>query len=241
MVGAAIQGRFVGLRLGDELWLRKNRPVHIVGVFAEGGSAADSEVWVGLNTAQAAFGREGVVSSVRVRLKAGTFDSFHRAVAADRQLSVEVLRESDYYQKQSQATSMLIGTLGALISIFFSAGAVLAAMITMQASVANRRRELGTLRALGFSRLQVILAVLLEGLTLAVVGGVAGAVCSLGLSAVKLSLLNSTTWSEMIFSFEPTPGILIGSVLLAAIMGLFGALLPAVQAARVSPIDAMRA
>ena len=124
--------------------------------------------------------------------------------------------------------------------VFFSFGAMIGAMITMYGAVSNRQREVGTLRALGFSRLTILSSFLIESVVLALLGGLCGAVASLAMGFVKLSMMNQSTWSEMVFSFDPSVGIVLGSVLCGGLMGVFGGLLPAVRAARVSPIAAMR-
>jgi putative ABC transport system permease protein len=240
-VGAGIRGRFTGLELGQSFEIKKNRPVKVVGVFADEGSSFESEIWADLHTARTAFGREGYVSSVRVRLdSASKFDAFKALVEQDRQLGLNVQRESDYYAKQSEMTSDFLTIMGTLIAILFSIGAMIGATITMNAQVANRQREIGTLRALGFSRRSILTSFLLESLTLAIVGGGIGAVAALGLKFVKITMLNAGTWSEIVFSFEPTPNILVRAMVLAGVMGIFGGFLPAIRAARVSPIEAMR-
>lgn len=241
MVGRALRGRFEGVDLGQSFLLRKNRPVHVVGVFAAEASSFESEVWTDLHTLQAAFARDGLVSSTRVRLtSASKFDSFRAAVEENRQLGLSVVREGEYYEKQSQGTSKFIRVLGIIVAVFFSIGAMLGAMITMHASVANRQREIGTLRALGFSKASVVFSVLFEGVLLALGGGLVGALASLALGMVKFSILNFASWSEMVFSFEPTAPIVGGAMLFAACMGLLGSVLPAWRAAGQSPITAMR-
>ncbi len=241
IVGKAIYQRFKGLTLGGTFELRKNRPVKVVGVFEDGGSSFESEVWADLFTVRAAFGREGSVSSVRVKLTSPSkFDAFEASVEQDRQLGLEAIRESDYYEKQSEGTSIFIKAMGVLIAVFFSIGAMIGATITMNASIANRQREIGTLRALGFSKLSILTSFLLEAVFLAGLGGVAGVVASLGMRFVRFSTVNFASWSEVVFTFEPTPGILITSVVVAGVMGLLGGFFPAVRAARMSPLKAMR-
>lgn len=241
IVGKTIHGRFKGLNLGDAFELRKNRPVKVVGVFTDGGSSFESEVWADIHTVRAAFGREGSVSSVRARLvSASKYDALAGSLEQNRQLGVEVMRESEFYEKQSQGTRLFITGLGIFIAVLFSIGAMIGAMITMHGSIANRQREIGTLRALGFSRLSILTSFLIESMLLATLGGVLGVVASLGMGLVRFSIINFTSWSEMVFTFEPTPGIMGGSVLVAAIMGLIGGFIPALRAARMSPILAMR-
>jgi putative ABC transport system permease protein len=241
MVGARIRGRFRGTDLGQQLELKKNRNAKVVGVFTDAGSSHESEVWVDLDMLRSTFGREGSVSSVRVVLESeAAFDGFQAAVESDKRLGLMATRETKYYEKQSEGTSLFISVLGSVIAFFFSLGAMIGAMNTMYASIANRQREIGTLRALGFSRAAILVAFLIEGVLLSALGGIAGAVASLGMGFVKFSMLNFASWSEMVFSFEPTPQVLTTALVAALSMGFIGGLLPAVRAARVSPLAAMR-
>ncbi|WP_437524645.1 ABC transporter permease [Sorangium sp. So ce726] len=241
IVGKAIKGRFKGLSLGESFELRKNRPVKVVGVFEDGGSSSESEIWADLHTTRSAFGREGGVSAVRARLaSASKFDAFEASIEQNRTLGLEVMRESVYYEKQSEGTSMFIKVMGVLIAVFFSIGAMIGAMITMHSSIANRQREIGTLRALGFSRFSILVSFLIESVLLALAGGALGVLAALGMRFVRFSTVNFASWSEVVFTFEPTPGILLTSVAIAAVMGLLGGFFPALRAARISPIQAMR-
>ncbi|MFI5297788.1 MAG: ABC transporter permease [Polyangiales bacterium] len=242
MIGERLRGRFKGLDVDQSFDLRKNRPAHVVGVFSASGSSYESEVWVDLDTLRAAFGREAMVSSIRVQLESeGGYDAFKANVESDKSLGYLVMRDAEYFERQSEGTAKFITVLGALISVFFAIGAMIGAMITMYSAIANRQREIGTLRALGFSRTSVLTAFLLESVLLSLLGGVVGTVASLGMGFVKFSMLNLASWSEIVFSFDPTPAILLRAMVFAVVMGLFGGLFPAVQAARVSAIRAMRA
>jgi putative ABC transport system permease protein len=241
VVGSGIRGRFKGLELGQSFEIKKNRPVKVVGVFADDGSSFESEVWADIHTIRTAFGREGYVSSIRVRLDAASkFDAFKALVEQNRQLGFSVQREGDYYAKQSEMTADFLTIMGTMIAVLFSIGAMIGATITMNAQVAGRTREIGTLRALGFSRFSILFSFLLESVVLSVIGGAVGALASLGLGFIKVTLINFSSWSEIVWSFEPTPKILISSVLLAAFMGIIGGFLPAIRASRVSPVEAMR-
>lgn len=241
MIGSGLVGRFAGMRLGESFELKKNRTVRVVGIFDTGGSALDSEAWVDLETLRSSFGRGSTASSVVVQLeKATSFDGFENAVEHDKQLGLEVMRETDYYEKQSEGTSIFIKALGIVVTFFFSLGAMIGAMITMYAAVSQRSKEIGTLRALGFSRFSILVAFIFESFALAIVGGLVGALASLAMGFVKLSMMNFNTWQEMTFSFDASPSIIGTSVLIGGAMGFLGGLFPAIRAARLSPIQAMR-
>ncbi len=241
MVGRAISGRFKNLRLGDSFELRKNRPVKVVGVFEAGGTSFESEVWADLEILREAFGRRGVVSSVRVRLDSPSrFEGFEAAIESDKRLGLDAMPEREFYEKQSEGTTLFITAMGVLIAVFFSVGAMIGAMITMYAAVANRRREVGVLRALGFSRLNIVMSFLFESLLIAGIGGAVGAVASLAMGFVSFSMMNFATWSEIVFRFTPTPQIIGASLVFGGVMGVVGGFFPALRAASVSPIDAMR-
>ncbi len=241
VIGARIRGRFHGTDLGQTFDLRKNRPVTVVGVFSDDGSSYESEVWVDLDTMRASYGREGGVSSVRVKLDSNAaFDLFKEAMEGEKRYGYIALRETDYLERQSQGTSRFIGVMGTIISVFFAMGAMIGATITMYAAVANRQREIGTLRALGFSQASVLVSFLLEAVFLALLGGAVGTTLSLGMGFVHFSMINFASFSEMVFGFEPTPAIILSSLGLAVGMGLLGGFFPALRAARVSPVAAMR-
>ena len=241
MIGRQLRGRFPGLELEQSFELKKNRPVKVVGVFSDAGSSHESEVWGDLDLVRASFGRAGIVSGVRARLVgASSFDAFKQSVESDKNLGFEALRETEYLEKQSEGLRAFVTVLGSTIAFFFSVGAMIGAMITMYASIANRQREIGTLRALGFPRWQILLSFLIESVSLALLGGVVGAGAATSLKLVSFSMMNFATWSEMVFTFEPTPGILGAAMSFAGVMGLLGGFFPAVRAARTSPVVAMK-
>jgi len=241
LVGKGIAGNFQGMNLGGKFDLKKNRPVEVVGIFEAGGSSFESEVWANLDTARTSFGREGLVSSVTVRLEsAAKLDGFKATVSTDKQLQLETKRETTYYEEQSQGTALFIAGMGWVVSVFCAFGAMLGAMNTMFAAVAQRKREVGTLRALGFSKFAILFSFVVESTFLAVVGGLVGLAASLLLSFARISMMNFSTWQEVSFSFAPTPPLLIGSLVAGALMGIVGGFLPALKAAGISPIEAMR-
>lgn len=241
VIGSALQGRFRGMEVGQSFELKKNRPVNVVGVFDSGGSGMESEIWSDVETLKSTFGREGVVSSVLVQLETDAkYDAFAAAIEHDKQLGLQVYREDAYYEKQSEGTSIFISALGIAVAFFFSLGAMIGAMITMYSAVANRRREIGTLRALGFGKFSIMSSFLLESVMLALIGGGFGALASCAMGFVHFSVLNFQSWSEMVFRFQPTPGIVLGSLIFAGVMGVAGGLFPAVRAARLPLIKALK-
>lgn len=241
VIGAKLNHQFKGLEVGKSFELKKNLNMKVVGVFAAEGSSQESEIWCDVDIVRSAFGRDGYVSSITVELESPSkFDAFRNTMERDRQLGLQALAEPVYYEKQSEGTAMLVTTLGSAIVFFFSVGAIIGAMITMYAAVAHRRREVGTLRALGFSRFTILSSFLLEAVVLALIGGGAGALASLAMGLVKFSMMNFASWSEITFTFDPSPKILINAVLLGGAMGVLGGLLPAIRAANTSPVEAMR-
>jgi putative ABC transport system permease protein len=210
-------------------------------VFEAGGSSFESEVWADVDTARSSFGREGLASSVTVRLESPSkFEAFKTTMESDKQLGLQALTEKKYYEKQSQGTAIFITIMGIVIVFFLSMGAMIGALITMQAAVAQRQREIGTLRALGFSRFSILTSFLLESGLLAAAGGAVGVAAALALSVVKISMMNFATWQEVTFSFDPNPGVIATALISGALMGVLGGFFPALRAARISPIEAMR-
>lgn len=241
IIGQRLRGKFAGLDIGGSFELKKNLKVQVVGVFEAEGSSFESEVWCDVQIIRSSFGREGMLSAVTVELTSPTkFDAFRSAMESDKQLGLKAERETVYYEKQSEGTATLVTFLGGAIVFFFSIGAIIGAMITMYAAVSHRKREVGTLRALGFSRITILSSFLFESVLLALIGGAVGALASLAMGLVKFSMMNFNSWSEVTFSFDPSLPILVSSVVVGAMMGVFGGLMPALRAARTSPVEAMR-
>jgi len=171
----------------------------------------------------------------------GRFDRFKADVDADPRLAGEMKPEQTFYSDQSRALSTFINVLGLTLSIIFSIGATIGAMITMYASVANRVHEIGTLRALGFRRGAVLRAFLVESLLMGLAGGVNGLAFASFMQLASFSTVNFQTFADLSFRFVLTPGIAVKSLLFALAMGLAGGFLPAVRAARLNIVDALRA
>ena len=240
VVGAAIARGFEGVRVGERLHFAQ-RDWRIVGVFDGGGSGFDSEIWGDADQLMQAF-RRIAYSSVTFRLRdAGDFDSLRADVDGDPRLSNEVKRERVFYSDQSKALSTFITVLGLTLTAVFSIGAMLGAMITMYASVSNRVGEIGTLRALGFRRASVLGAFLVESLLLGLVGGLCGLACASLMQFASFSTTNFQTFADLSFKFLLTPSIVAQTLVFSLAMGFLGGFLPALRAARLEIVDALRA
>jgi putative ABC transport system permease protein len=241
IVGSAIAGRFKGLSEGQSIDLKRNRPVNVVGVFSAAGSSYESEVWGDLDYIRNSLGRQAIVSSARVRLNSPSdYDAYREIIENDPRFSMKVARESDYFAKQAESTATFLNLAGLIMAILFSLAAMLGAAITMNGAVAHRTREIGTLRAIGFSRRAILTSFLIEAIVLALVGGVIGSVLVLLLSFVSFPIINFQTFSEIVFSFRATPAVFVKALVFSGVMGLIGGLIPAIRASRVSPVEAMR-
>jgi putative ABC transport system permease protein len=240
IVGSNIARRFGNTRTGGRLRFAQ-REWTVVGIFDAGGSGFDSEIWGDVDQLMQSF-RRTVYSSMVVRLAdAGLYDRFKAEIDGDPRLANQVKREQEFYSDQSRALSKFINILGMTLSVIFSIGATIGAMITMYASVANRVAEIGTLRALGFKRGSILWAFLAESLLLGLIGGVIGLALASLMQFASFSTVNFQTFADLSFRFTLTPGIVVRTVLFALAMGLAGGFLPAVRAARLNIVDALRA
>lgn len=241
IVGAGAAKEFAGLEVGGTLKVG-SADWPVVGVFTTGGGVAESEVWTDAKVLQQAYHRGDSFQSVTVRLaSAGAFQEFKDALTANPQLSVKVQRQSDHYAEQSEMITRLITTLGYLIAFLMAIGAVFGALNTMYSAVASRTREIATLRALGFGRTAVIVALLAESLVLALVGGaIGGGAAYLAFNNLHAATMNWQSFSQVTFAFAVTPQLLVQGVIWATFIGLIGGLLPAIRAARLPIASALR-
>jgi putative ABC transport system permease protein len=239
-VGRSIAERFAGTSLGDRLRFG-GREWTVVGVFDAGGSGFDSEIWVDNEQMMQSF-RRNTFSTVIARLThPEDFDALKRRLESDPRLTVDVKRERRFYEEQSEVMSNFIRILGLTLSVIFSIGAMIGAMITMYAAVANRTPEIGTLRALGFRRRSILVSFLAESLALALLGWVIGLAAASLMQLVHISTMNWQSFSELAFSFTLTPQIVVQTFVFSLAMGLAGGVLPALRAARLKIVDALRA
>ena len=239
MVGESVAKGFAGVGIGQSLRFGK-RDWPVVGIFSAGNTGFNSEIWGDVDQLLPAFGRRGfsvVVAGLRDR---ADYPAFKKAVEDDPRFQAEAWQEIRYYEKQSDMMRTFLTVLGVSLTSIFSLGAMIGAMITMYAAVASRVPEIGALRAMGFSRGGILTAFLLESLLLGGLGGVAGVGLAAGLSFVTFSTINFQTFSELAFRFALTPKIVVLALAFSLLMGVVGGFLPAVRAARMNIVEALR-
>jgi len=239
MVGESVAKGFAGVSLGQALRFGK-REWPVVGIFDAGNTAFSSEIWGDVDQLMPAFGRVAYSVVVTALRGPGELAAYKTGIEADPRLQAEVWRETTYYEKQSEMMRMFLTVLGVTLTIIFSLGAMIGAMITMYAAVAGRVPEIGAMRAMGFSRGGILVAFLLESLLLGGLGGVMGVCLAAGLSFVTFSTTNFQTFSELAFRFALTPRIVLLALGFSLVMGIVGGFLPAVRAARMNIVTALR-
>lgn len=240
VVGRAVATGFEGCRVGETLRFG-GRDWLIVGSFNAAKTAFDSEIWGDADLMMQSY-RRSQFSTVVFRLAdAGGFKRVQEAISADPRLQVDAKPEIQFYEEQSEGLAKFIRILGTVLSVIFSIGAIVGAMITMFAAVAQRTGEIGTLRALGFRRGAVLLAFLTESLLLSLVGGVLGLAAASAMQAFHVSTTNFQTFAELAFQFKLTPGIVLQTLVFALFMGFVGGFVPAWRAARLKIVDCLRA
>ncbi len=240
VAGRSIASGFQHAGLGENLHFAQ-RDWTVVGIFDAGHTGFDSEVWGDAEQMMQAFRRTNFSAVIFRLTDSDSFDTVKSTLETDPRLTLEAKRESRFYAEQSEALSKFISYLGISISVIFSIGAVIGAMITMYASVASRTGEIGTLRALGFSRLSILAAFMVESLLLGLLGGLIGLVGASFMQALSISTMNFQTFAEIAFSFTLTPSIIVSALVFSLAMGFVGGFLPAARAARMKIVDALRA
>ena len=241
VVGKNANSSYSGLTLGNTIGLGSMR-WQIVGIFDAGGSSFDSEIWADAHLLSGAYKRPDTsFQSVTVhRTSPGTLQQLKDAITSDPRLNVDVTREVDYYAKQSTRMTTLITRLGGFVAFVMAVGAVFGALNTMYSAVAERGREIATMRALGFAGPSVVISFLVEALLISFVGGVIGCIAVLPLNGLTTGAMNWQTFSHLAFAFKITSELLVKGVIFALVMGVLGGLFPAVRAARLPVATALR-
>ncbi|MGB7729024.1 MAG: ABC transporter permease [Candidatus Acidiferrum sp.] len=237
VVGKNASKTYQGLTVGNKIDFAGGH-WDVVGVFDAGGSAFDSEVWCDSQIFNQVLKRPAnIFQSATVHLASpSTYQEFKDAVTSDPRMNVDVYREIDYYAKQSTTMTKLITVLGGLVAAIMAIGAIFGALNTMYSAVAERGREIATMRAVGFSSWNVILSFLFEALLISFLGGIIGCLAVLPLNGLTTSTMNFQTFSNVAFAFKITFDLLVMGVLFALVMGVLGGLLPAIRAA-VQPVS----
>jgi len=240
MVGSSLVRRFSGVTL-NETFRYGTRDWKIVGIFDAGNTGFSSEMWGDADQLMQAFRRSGY-SSLIFRLRdSSEFEKVKSRIESDPRLTLEAKRETQYYAEQSEIMAKFLRILGISLTIIFSLGAIIGAMVTMYSAVANRTAEIGTLRALGFRRRSILVAFLIESLFLGLLGGIVGLFFASFMQWITISTVNFQTFAELAFSFSLSYDIVYKGLTFALIMGFVGGVLPAFKAARMKIVDALRA
>jgi len=240
IIGSSIARRFKGIGINETIRFGMS-DWRIVGIFDAGNSGFSSEIWGDVDQFIQAF-RRPAYSSVIFKLRdSSEFQNVKSRIESDPRLTLEAKRETKYYAEQSEIMAKFLRILGISLTIIFSLGAIIGAMITMYSAVANRTTEIGTLRALGFQRRSILTAFLVESLLLGFLGGLAGLFFASFLQFFTVSTMNFQSFSELAFSFTLTYEIFYKGMVFSLVMGFVGGLLPALRASRMIIVDALRA
>lgn len=240
IAGESVAKRFRGAGIGENIRFAM-QDWTVVGIFDAGRTGYSSEIWGDVDLLMQAF-RRPAYSSVLFKLRdSSEFQKVKERIESDPRLTLEAKRETKYYADQSEMMAKFLRILGISLTVIFSLGAMIGAMITMYAAVANRTSEIGTLRALGFRRRNILAAFLMESMLLGLSGGLIGLLFASFMQFITISTVNWQTFSELAFSFTLTPEITISSLLFSLIMGFIGGVLPAARASRMNIVDALRA
>ena len=239
LVGKTIAGRFPDTDVGDRMRFA-NRDWTVVGHFAAGGSSFESEIWGENEQFMPAF-RGEVFQSVTFRMRdPDAFEGLVESLEKDPRLRVDVEREYDFYANQSTGLTVILRFFAVFVTAIMAVGAVAGAVNTMYASVATRAPEIAVLRTLGFRPASVVGSFLIESLAIALLGGLIGCLLALPINGITTSTTNWTSFSEVAFPFKVTPDLLAIGLVFAAVMGLVGGFFPALRAARMPIVQALR-
>ena len=240
IISERLSGRFKNSNLGDTLKVGEKESYRVVGLFRAGGGSAESEIWVDRKDLERNIAREGSVSSVQIRASGpAEMDDIRNVINNDAQYKLLAESEKDYFNKQQQSSTFL-KVFGTLIAVLLTIGAMFAASNTMFGAVASRTREIGTMRALGFSRRDVLISFLGESVILCTIGGVVGLLMTLPLTALSFGTVNSNTFTEATVNFRFGPLVMGVAFAMTMAMGVLGGLFPALKAINKDVIASLR-
>ena len=240
IVGRKMAERVTGVDVGSTINIqRKNWKV--VGLFAADDSSFESEIWGDYDAMAPAIGRNGGCESLTVRLtNPSVLSGFDKDLRANPQIQVQADSERKYYENLAGSVATALIFLASFVAIVMGVGAVFGAMNTMYAIVSQRTREIGTLRALGFSRFSILVSFVMESVLLALVGGIVGCLVAVPMNGFTAATGQTASFSELAFAFKITPGIVLVGLIFAVLMGFVGGLLPAVRASQMPITKALR-
>ncbi|HJY33707.1 MAG TPA: ABC transporter permease, partial [Vicinamibacterales bacterium] len=226
IAGRAASHQFVGLEPGTTLKWGESTWT-LVGIFEDGGSASESELWCDVKVLQPAYRRGNSYQSVYAKLaEPSAFQALKDSLTTNPQLQVTAMRSPDYYGTQTATLQMIVRTIGGIIAVLMGVGAVFGAVITMYTAVASRTREIATLRALGFGSVPVVVSVLVEAALLSAVGGLIGGLAAwAAFDGYQTATMNFQSFSQIAFAFRVTPALLATAMIYALLMGLVGGML----------------
>lgn len=240
MVGKKLVDRIQGLGLGRTVKYER-KEFKIVGIFESQGGAFESEIWGDYDVFGAIFKRGSGANALVVRMRdAADIPALDRTIKANPHMQLQAVQERKYYEDQAGPLALILRRLASGVAFIMGIGAVFGAMNTMYAIVSARTREIGTLRALGFSRRAILFSFVVESLVLALVGGAIGCLLAFPMNGFSTGTGQTQSFSEIAFAFRITPAILMSGLAFAAFMGLIGGFLPALRAARLPITSALR-
>jgi ABC-type antimicrobial peptide transport system permease subunit len=213
---------------------------NIVGIFADNDSARESEIWTDTEDLRVHYKNpDQGANSIHVVLKAGSGDAFQQALKKDGRLLLDAVTEADYYSAQAKVANQL-RSLGLLVALALAIGAVFGGMNTMYTAVARRQREIGVLRAVGFTRRDILGSFVIESTILGIAGGVVGSI--LAILVAQVTGLNSRTMNVGVtyFSYHASSSAIFAGVIAAVTIGVVGGLLPAWRAAKIGVLESLR-
>jgi len=240
IVSRRIAERFQGLDIGDKFRVQAT-DYTVVGLFEAGGKAFESEIWVDVNSLASATKRDSFTSVLLRAKDQPSLEALAKRISEDQRLHLKAMAERNFYEDQQGSASGLLKGLAVFIALIMAIGAGFAGMNTMYAAVARRTKEIGTLRVLGFGRLSILVAFVLESLAIAVLGVGIGILLALPLNFVSTGTSNFATFSEIAFDFRVTPDLMVMALIFGVGIGLLGSLLPSIRASRFKIVDALRA
>ena len=241
IVGRGAAAQFAGLEVGNTVhW--GNTDWNVVGLFEDGGSVSESEIWTDATVLQGAYRRGSSFQSVRAQLTSpSAITAFKDELSADPRLNVRVVSEAEFYSEQSKTLTLLISVVGYTVAFLMGLGAIFGALNTMYSAVSARTREIATLRALGFGAWPVVSSVVVESMLLGLLGGIAGCLIAyFGFNGIRGSTLNFNSFSQITFAFAVTPTLLGKGLLYALVLSFVGGIMPGIRAAKLPIISGLR-